>query len=152
MKFVGIDPGKAGFAAVIQEDGTVRSAPFSEHGYAILFESLLNERTFAILERVHSSPQMGVTSSFSFGQNFGFIQGLLTANRISYELVLPNKWKRFFGCTADKNTSIAVAQRLFPDVDLRATDRCRKPHDGKAEALLMAEYGRRMYGKGMYRV
>ena len=32
---------------------------------------------------------------------------------------------------------------LFPDVSLLATPRCKKPHDGMAEALLMAEYARR---------
>jgi hypothetical protein len=42
-----------------------------------------------------------------------------------------------------KNTSIAVCKRLFPDVSLLPSERCRKDHDGMAEALLMAEYARR---------
>ena len=36
-------------------------------------------------------------------------------------------------------------KRLFPGVNLKATERCRKDHDGIAEALLIAEYGRRHY-------
>ena len=40
-----------------------------------------------------------------------------------------------FGVTKDKNTSVAVAQRLFPDVSLLRTEKCRKPDDGFAEAL-----------------
>jgi hypothetical protein len=36
-----------------------------------------------------------------------------------------------------------VCEKLFPGVDLRATERSRKPSDGLAEALLMAEYARR---------
>jgi len=43
----------------------------------------------------------------------------------------------------DKNSSIEVAKRLFPGIDLRRTERSRKDDDGLAEALLMAEYARR---------
>ena len=96
-----------------------------------------------VVEHVSAMPGQGVTSCFSFGQNFGFILGLLSAYDIPYELVRPQKWKRLFSCTSDKNTSIAVAQRLFPGVDLRRTPRCLKPHDGVCEALLLAEYCRR---------
>ena len=69
--------------------------------------------------------------------------GVLSALGVPYELVRPQKWKREFSCTSDKNTSIAVARRMFPTVPLLATPRCKKPHDGMAEALLMAEYCRR---------
>ena len=82
---------------------------------------------------------------YPFGMNFGFIQGVLKAYGIPYELVTPQKWKKEFSCTSDKNTSIEVCKRLFPDVNLKATDRCKKDHDGMAEALLLAEYGRRHY-------
>ena len=80
---------------------------------------------------------------FSFGENFGWLQGVLEAFGVSYELVRPLKWKREFSVTADKNSSIAVCKRLFPDVSLLPTERCRKDNDGMAEALLMAEYARR---------
>ena len=55
----------------------------------------------------------------------------------------PQKWKKEFSVTSDKNTSIEVAKRLFPNVNLKATARCKKDHDGMAEALLIAEYCRR---------
>ena len=83
---------------------------------------------------------------FNFGKNFGFILGLLTQAFIPYELVTPQKWKKEFGVTRDKNTSIAVAKRLFPKADLKRTARCRKEHDGMAEALLIAEWKRRHDG------
>lgn len=95
------------------------------------------------LERVGAMPGQGVTSMFKFGENFGFIQGLLTAYGIPYELVTPQKWKKEFQVTGDKNSSIAVCKRLFQGVSLRRTDRCKTDHDGMAEALLMAEYARR---------
>ena len=95
------------------------------------------------LEHVGARPGQGVTSMFSFGENFGFIQGLLTAYSIPFELVRPQKWKKEFSITADKNSSIAVCKRLFPDVSLLPTARCTKDNDGIAEALLMAEYAKR---------
>ena len=88
-------------------------------------------------------PGQGVVSMFNFGQNFGFIQGVLKAYEIPFELVPPQKWKKEFSVTSDKNTSIEVAKRLFPGVNLKATEKCKKDHDGMAEALLMAEYARR---------
>jgi hypothetical protein len=48
-----------------------------------------------------------------------------------------------FRLNSDKENSIEVCKKLFPQVNLLATPRCKKEHDGIAEALLMAEYTRR---------
>lgn len=146
---IGIDPGQSGAMAII--DGEYISVvTFSESAYLNTLKEF-NARhamswcgMFAIVEHVGPMPKQGVTSTFKFGQNFGWIQGMLYAMNIPFELVRPQKWKKMFSCTSDKNTSISVAQRLFPNVPLFATPRCKKPHDGMAEALLMAEYGRRI--------
>lgn len=153
--FIGIDPGKDGALAILGYRETPILIPFSESEYANQLRRLdpmavpENIRPyihpFCVVEHVNAMPGQGVTSCFSFGQNFGFILGLLTAFRIPYELVRPLKWKKEFSCTSDKNTSIEVAQRMFPGVDLRRTPQCKKPHDGIAEALLMAEYARRLH-------
>ena len=58
---------------------------------------------------------------FHFGENFGFIQGVLRAYKIPFELVRPQKWKKEFSITGDKNSSIQVCKRLFPDVRLFRT-------------------------------
>lgn len=164
--FCGIDPGKDGCLAILGYRETPILIPFSETEYANQLRRLgycccrteaekdlaaimrvPPTEVFCVVEHVNAMPGQGVTSCFSFGQNFGFILGLLTAFRLPYELVRPLKWKKEFSCTSDKNTSIEVAQRLFPDVDLRRTPQCRKPHDGIAEALLMAEYARRLHGQ-----
>lgn len=164
--FCGIDPGKDGALAILGYRDTPILIPFSESEYAnqlrrvvpLEYTATTVEKVqavwslgpiepFCVVEHVNAMPGQGVTSCFSFGQNFGFILGLLTAFRIPYELVRPQKWKREFSCTSDKNTSIEVAQRMFPGVDLRRTPRCAKPHDGICEALLMAEYARRLHGQ-----
>ena len=42
-----------------------------------------------------------------------------------------------------KPTSINAARRLFPNIDLRKNERCKKIDDNKVDSLLMAEYARR---------
>ena len=151
--FCGIDPGKDGALAILGYHEAPILVPFSETEYANQLRRLslvtrngIDGSVFCVVEHVGAMPGQGVTSCFSFGQNFGFILGLLTAYCIPYELVRPQRWKKEFGCTSDKNTSIEVAQRMFPGVDLRRTEKCKKPHDGISEALLMAEWGRRRHG------
>lgn len=144
MTYIGIDPGKDGAMALIA-DKSVTIIPFDERGYEIALASVRGSDARCCLERVGAMPGQGVTSMFKFGENFGFIRGLLQANGIPYELVTPQKWKREFGAT-DKNSSVAVCSRLFPTVSLIRTQRCKKPHDGMAESLLMAEYARRKMG------
>lgn len=154
--FIGIDPGKNGAMAIICTDDHKSItkidivSPFDDKEYIhylsmACYEPCLLEENTAIccLEKVSAMPKQGVVSMFNFGMNFGWIQGVLQAKKIPYELVTPQKWKKEFSVTADKNTSIDVAKRLFPTVSLKQTERCKKDHDGMAEALLMAEYARR---------
>ena len=148
MIYIGVDPGKNGGIAIIDSDGVI-AFPFSEERLLIELDGIAQEyECICYLEHVHAMPKQGVSSTFNFGMNFGFIQGVLKAYEIPYELVTPQKWKKEFSCTSDKNTSIEVCKRLFPGVNLKATERCKKDHDGIAEALLIAEYGRRHYNGG----
>lgn len=153
---IGIDPGKDGALAILSDDvislagveGKVFIIPFDDRRFNTYLRCVpawhyRNHKIVCVLEHVGAMPGQGSVSMFNFGQNFGWIRGILDAHGVPYELVRPQKWKKEFSCTSDKNTSVAVAQRLFPDLDLRKTDKCKKPHDGICEALLMAEYARR---------
>ena len=96
------------------------------------------------IEEVHSMPKQGVASTFSFGKTYGQTIGILEGLGYTPEFVRPQVWKKDMGVTSDKNTSIAKAEYLFPNAKLIAP-KCRKVHDGMAEALLIAEYGKRTY-------
>lgn len=148
MFYMGIDPGKNGGIAIlaVRNDGDIDTCtivPYSDADLMRAANVLDGEPCMVVLEKVSAMPGQGVTSMFNFGQNFGYIRGVLEANRIPYELVPPQKWKKEFSITADKNKSIEVAKRLFPMINLKRTEKCSKDHDGMAEALLMAEYARR---------
>jgi len=146
MVFIGIDPGKSGALMAINDSSKiVCSCPFGRDEYIHALSGLGSHFDCkCVVEHVNAMPKQGCVSMFNFGENFGFIRGVLEALKIPYELVRPQKWKRMFSCTSDKNTSIDVAKRLFPDAQLMRTERCRKPDDGMAESLLMAEYARRI--------
>jgi crossover junction endodeoxyribonuclease RuvC len=144
MIYIGIDPGKLGAMVIIWHTGDVEVIPFDKAGYTnAIARANETDECKCCLEHVSAMPRQGVTSTFSFGENFGWCQGILDAYGVSYELVRPLKWKREFSVTADKNSSIAVCKRLFPDVSLKRTENCRKDDDNLAESLLLCEYARR---------
>ncbi len=149
MIYIGIDPGKKGALAVIDTEAPapVIAVPFSESGYLAELRGIDPGKSIVALEKVAAMPGQGVTSMFNFGCGYGWLQGILEALRFPYELVPPQRWKRAFGVTSDKHTSIRAAQRLFPGVSLLASPRCRIENDGMAEALLLAEYARRNLGR-----
>lgn len=86
-------------------------------------------------------PGQGVTSMFHFGKSAGYIEGVLKAFHIPYDLIPPQRWKKHYGLHSDKQESIDKCLELFPDTCLLPTQRCKKPSDGMAEALLIAKYG-----------
>lgn len=143
---IGIDPGKSGAFGIITNE-SVNVFKYDPIKYVLDLSCIRNsiKDLFCVVENVHAMPKQGVSSSFNFGKNFGWILGVLDSLGVPYELVNPQKWKKEFSCTSDKNTSIDCARRMFHGVSLRPTSRCSKDDDGMAEALLMAEYARRHY-------
>lgn len=144
--FIGIDPGKSGGIAYIDtECGISGTEPYSDKALIDLCssESRKGQNVMCCLEKVGAMPGQGVVSMFSFGQSVGYIKGVLESFRIPYQEITPQKWKKEFGLNSDKAASAEVCRKLFPNVSLLATPQCKKPHDGMAEALLMAEYARR---------
>jgi hypothetical protein len=97
----------------------------------------------AIIEKVHSMPGQGVSSSFKFGQNYGFLKGILTALGISYEEVTPQSWMKYYGMKKNKTESKTEwkkrlrqrAEQIFPEVKITANT---------ADAILIAEYCRKI--------
>lgn len=149
--FIGIDPGKSGALALLHEDGDIETFAFDSSVYVDVLRRVSDYHTpFCCVEKVGAMPGQGVVSMFNFGHNFGFIEGVLRAYSIPYQLVPPQTWKKEFSLSSEKAKSIEVCQRLFPHANLLATERSRKPNDGIAEALLMAEYARRKYCNGRY--
>lgn len=137
MIFVGIDPGKSG-AIAFYNGKDAWAIKLSESAVDIYDAILEVTPEFAMLEHVHSSPQMGVKSAFSFGESFGMCQTLLSASKVPYQLVRPQKWMKEMDCMTkgNKNVTKDYAQRMFPTIAVT---------HAIADALILAVYAQRVY-------
>lgn len=144
--YIGIDPGKNGGIALLDEEGPIEYTvmPDTVAGVYDWLSSLATSLTNAamVIEMAQPMPKQGVVSVFTYGRHFGAFEVLARAFGIPYHEVRPAVWKKAMGLSSDKVDSIQLCQRLFPSANL-TPDRCRKPHDGMAEAILVAEWGRR---------
>ena len=140
--YLGIDPGITGAIALIHDDGQiVEDWPGDEVGAADIVRawSVTYKIRLAAIERVNAMPGQGVSSTFKFGANFGAWKGILAALQIPFRTVRPQEWQKGLVPKCEgKSTSIAVARRLFPNMDLH-----RKADHNRADALLIADWARR---------
>ena len=141
MTTIGIDPGINGGISWIDSTGgiAVEKMPDTILDLWELIHSIkVNDGNAvkAYLETVHSSPQMGVKSAFTFGNGYGHLEMALTAAGIPFERVRPQVWQKEMGCLTkgDKNVSKRKAQELFP---------CTKVTHAIADSMLIAAYGER---------
>ena len=137
--YIGIDPGLSGGVAFIPATGEpwAHKMPETDRDLIDLLRDSINLfEARAVIELVHSSPQMGVKSAFTFGEGYGRLQMALTALGVPYERVRPQAWQKAMGCLTkgDKNVSKRRAQELFPTL---------KVTHAIADALLIGEYARR---------
>ena len=99
-------------------------------------------RVVVYIEKVSAMPGQGVTSMFSFGRNFGQWEGVASALRFEVYYVTPQRWQKVMlaDMPKGKETARMQALRLFPYLAERL--KFKKNH-GRADAVLIGEYGRR---------
>jgi Holliday junction resolvasome RuvABC endonuclease subunit len=138
MQYLGVDVGVSGGLALLDDSGAVLWAvkmPVTDHD---LFALLPRTDTQAVLEHVHSSPQMGVTSAFTFGTGYGRCRMALAAAAIPFVELTPKTWQRHLGGLSggDKQLLKTRAQQLYPTVRITLAT---------ADALLLATVARRLH-------
>jgi crossover junction endodeoxyribonuclease RuvC len=164
MFVVGVDPGleggvawlrttagdrlTAGVAIMPTRRGANAKRQVDARALYALFSSFRGEGPapdLVCFEQVHSQPGDGVVAAFSFGKSTGKALAVLEVLGWPLEEVAPPAWKKAIlaGTNHSKEAAIGWALQRFPGVVLTVTPRCKKPHDGLAEALCLAEYGRR---------
>ena len=150
MIYIGCDPGKRGGYAIIDEHAA-HVFPWDDIKFAdsmkivtMMYEGDKPAKAIAAVEKVGAFSGQGVKSMFSFGHSLGFIEGVLSGLGIPYQLIPPVTWKRSFSLIGkDKKASIETCQKLFPELNLMATEKSRVPSDGMAESALLALYAKR---------
>lgn len=148
-----VDPGASGAFAFRMPDGEIGAVPFTTPADFIDTVWELNARAGALNATVKGVVEkvggfIGVaqpaSSSFRFGENFGFIQGVLRTYGIGFTLVSPAKWEKAYPCRTPARENKAQhkrelrdhAARLFPSL---------KPTLKTADALLLLDYASRIF-------
>lgn len=167
--FVGIDTGLDGAIAALDAQGKflrvvdtpyleiisgTKKKPKTRRKYntaqlcKVIIELCEDKDPVIMIELVGAMPDQDASSGFRQGKGCGIWEGALTmfmlgTNAGTFSEVSPQRWKKMMLPDlnkASKNSSLHRAQQLFPAADLSL-----KKYDGRAEALLIAEYGRRLY-------
>ncbi len=157
MLVVGIDPGIKGGIAFLEDglsaEGYVLPVLIGPSGTqeidAFALAALLKGKAIrsdiglVCVEREHAFPQNARNTIFSFGVTVGKIKAVLELLRLPSCEILPQTWKKevLRDTSKDKQVAIGWVQRRYPGVDLKKCG--AKPHDGIADAVCIAEYGRR---------
>jgi hypothetical protein len=151
-RFVGIDPGGTGGGlAVIHGTSPLTydavPMPTTPRDIVDWLHQWAGPSTWCFIEDVHAFPGQGVTSVFSFGQNYGELRGAVSAlsklTGMRWQTIGPKEWQSVLKLrkktkeetqTEWKNYLKGVAQQSFPltKVTLKTAD-----------ALLIAEFCRR---------
>ena len=160
---LGIDPGINGAIGVVDGNGfvCVEDLPVLEtyksgktksgkrkirreldiETFAVLLIKYVHEYSpdLIVIENVQSMPGQGIAGAFSFGQTFGRIEGVVRAlSGVRSIYVTPQSWKKYHGILRQaKDASILKSRLLYP----AEADMFLKSKDGRADAVLIAEYG-----------
>jgi len=146
--YLGIDAGSVnGALGAINHNGEYVDSFMIEHKdkhiCALVFKSRIlsvvdpKEGAQICMEQVHAMPKQGISSTWNFARAVGVISAVCELTNYPFHLVSPQKWKKHFNLTADKNEALDLARKLFPKAPLRL-----KKDINRAEALLIAEYWR----------
>lgn len=153
---IGIDPGASGAVAILDSKtgklidvfdmpavevviGGKTKRRVSAELLAAELDHYAREDAIAWVEQVGAMPGQGVTSMFAFGESAGIARGVLAGLRIPTFTVTPGAWKKASKVNASKDGSRAKAAQIWPD---KAASFKRVKDDGRAEAALIAAYGR----------
>jgi len=142
VNILGIDPGRKGALAVLDTQTlrvTCHDMPATVAGLHDLLVSLPVIKLCA-LEQLHAGPKMSSTSVAQMFEAYGALKGALTWRDIPTFTVRPSQWKPALNIPADKTAARRRAAEFFPE------DADQWPlvkHDGRAEAALIAWYGRK---------
>ncbi|XP_010922070.1 Holliday junction resolvase MOC1, chloroplastic [Elaeis guineensis] len=155
---VGIDPDVHGALALLKPDGAAQV--FDTPCLKVLVGKRVRKRldarsiiqllrsfdappgTIAFIERSNPFPQDGKQGWWSGGFTYGLWIGVLVASGFSVVPVSSRLWKDQFnlsGSTSNKDDSREAASTLFPSLSSLLK---RKKDHGRAEALLIAAYGK----------
>lgn len=151
ISYIGIDPGKKGAIAIIEDgDVTIYDMPLTPEGKVdcheirrILFSTRYEVKT-CFLEKFQFNPKNGKMGIATFGMGYGVLTTVLELEEIPYQEIHSMTWKKEFTLIKKtKKDAAAAAMKLFPQIKDLLYGPKGGLKDGRAEAVLMAEFWRR---------
>lgn len=159
MRILGVDPGCYGALALLCDNGRylgvwdmpilllrrgkTDKAEVDGVELARLLRGLYRD-DIVVLEQVGGLPGQSAPAAFNFGRAAGAVEYAAKALGLRVETVAPVTWKKALRVNEGKDGSRALAMRMWPE---KADLFKRKKDDGRAEAALIAEWGRRTFQK-----
>ena len=162
--FIGIDPGQSGAIICISSTGelislqdiptiTIRKGKKNKDIYDIVAICKLLRSFSGIVFLEKTQPMAApVRAQANYGLGFcsGMLEGILAALRMPYELIHPKTWHKYFNMTKAKGDykkqAYMIAQKLLPTAEFTGPRGGIK--DGRSDAALIAEWGRRHLQEG----
>lgn len=168
MRVLGIDPGATGALVLLRGDrisvcdmpfvliqrgmrkekGSNKKVPrYVKHTDAAMLAGIIKmyRPDHAWVEKVHSMPKQGVSSTFAFGRCVGVIEGVLAGLGIPMSFVTPQAWQKELKLIKKgKGATRQRASELWP---YKAKAFRLAKHDGRADAAMIGRYGRRQLRK-----
>lgn len=153
---LGIAPGLTGAIAFLREDGSlylldmpvervcgharIRMRVNAAQLFGYMRGMCDNAQATAFIKSVAAMPGQGVSSVFGLGDSFGVVRACCCALGMRTVFVSPQSLVRRFGLIgAHKDASRTRATEIFPQYGAQWAS---KKHRWRAEAALLAEYGR----------
>ena len=164
-KYIGIDCGLNGGIAFLEEGelctmpmptvklGKGRDVDIAE--LKLWFMQFQEMQSYTSIKLIIEDPGPHAASASglrSMTRSFAITQTLAVVYELPYETVLSRNWQKEFwtrpkmpkGKEFDtKAAALATANKIWPGHDWTKSERSTKPHDGKIDAALLAEAGRR---------
>ena len=142
-KYIGIDPGKGGGIAVIDEEGIkAYKCPNTVEDMAILFSMAINGeapvKVVVGIERVWARPTNGSRHSFAYGTNYGEWLGIIACHELIPTLILPLTWMKHFECP--KGLKVEIRKRWLKSKAMELFPELKKVTLATADAILIAKY------------
>jgi len=170
--FVGVDPGKSGHCVMIQGNTVTKfrfpiiGTEYDLQGMLDIFRNFEKDNCHIVVEDVKALQKPFQAGNWSLAEGKTILVMSCVALKLPYTLVHSKTWQRelWQGVkvqqrdtgkktakgepkyeTLTKETTLLAIKRLFPDADLRISERAVKPDDGVIDALALAEYCRRNF-------
>lgn len=166
MLYIGIDCGTTGAVGAVDKNGTfsgLADLPITTIGKFKFVDGLrllgilrdfvgAGEARIYIESAAAMIPGTGKVAAAQMGRNLGGIVSVVQVKGHPFELVAPHHWKAAFNLsqkgkvpdTVKKALSLDLARTRFPAAELDLVK-----HHNRAEALLLADFGRRMNQGGL---